>query len=150
MEDNREFASDNVFRSVYRVSEDMLRLVHKIVSEHARCDIAFRQMAAALQDVNDNLKKHILSNKKFNATSKNKTRKKIAQSKVLINLCIGYANKCKKIADELVDLTEKLEEDKKMQAIINNLIMRLEEETRNLKEQNQEEEDSEDDPEDCD
>ena len=144
MKDNEEYSSDIVFRSVYEVSEDMLRLVHKIVSEHARCDIAFRQMAAALEDVNVNLKKHVLASKKFSAASKSRTRKKIAQSKALVKLCIGYANKCKKIADELVELTEKLEKDKKMQAIINNLIERLEEETRNLKEKNQEgDEDSE-------
>lgn len=150
MKDNEEYASDIVFRSVYKVSEDMLRLVHKIVSEHTRCDIAFRQMAAALEDVNVNLKKHVLASKKFNSASKSRTRKKIAQSKVLVKLCIGYANKCKKIADELVELTEKLEKDKKMQAIINNLIQRLEEETRNLKEKNQEGDEDSESEEDCD
>ena len=150
MSKHEEFASDIVFRSVYKVSEDMLRLVHKIVSEHARCDAAFRQMAAALQDVNDNLKRHIISSKKFSKASKAQAKKKISQSKVLIGLCIGYANKCKKIADELVELTEKLEKDKKMQAIINNLIARLEEETRQLKESQDEESGPEPDEEDCD
>ena len=139
MKDQEEYASDIVFRSVFKVSEDMLRLVHKIVSEHARCDVAFRQMAAALRDVNVNLKKHLLANKKLNTASKKRARRKIEQSKVLISLCIGYANKCTQIAEELVELTEKLEKDKKMRIIINNLIKRLEEETKRLKESDQEE-----------
>jgi hypothetical protein len=132
---SEEGASDIVFKTVYKVSEDMLGLVHLIVKDHSKYDGAFRKMAASLSVVNRNLKNHILDNKKFSKSSKTKVQKKIDQSKGLIDLCLGYANKCKKIADEMITLTEGLEKDKKMRGIIANLVRRLEEETKSLKDQ---------------
>jgi hypothetical protein len=137
--EKKETAADIVFETVYQVSEDMIGLVHKLVSDNATYERAFLNMAKKLEEIHSNLKKFVFSKKWLSKDGKKKVQTKMEQTRELSRVAIEFSKKCRVIADELIFLTQKIESNKKLTGVLDILVERLEK----ADQEDQEEEDSE-------
>ena len=132
-------AADIVFSNVLQISEDMLALVHSIISENSKYEHAFANMKAALMEIHKNLEAFVLKKKWIKG--KNKASNKIHdyQTEELMRLCTEYSTKCHEIAEEMIKITEKIEKNRKMRDILKNLIARIDEKNqKNAEEESKE------------
>src|SRR3990172_11732789 len=88
-------AANIVFETVYQVSEDMVGLVHKIVSDNSLYERAFTNMCKKLDEVHSNLKKHVMAKKWIPAKGKKGCKTKLEQTEEIMKIATDYAVVCR-------------------------------------------------------
>jgi hypothetical protein len=119
-------ASDIVFQTVYTLSMDMIRLVHALVDDATRLEGAFVSIAKSIQDVNDNLQAHIAKKDWMSKPSLTDCKKKMAQSKELVDMCLTYSRLVRSMTDQAIKIAEDMEKNKKLADISDYVVRELE------------------------
>jgi small-conductance mechanosensitive channel len=125
-DDNKNTASDIVFASAYKISEDMLKLVHTIVGSHNTFEKDFTVMAEQFEDLATNLQEHVDTNQLGSRKDRDEVERKIHQARYLMDMCLAYATAVSEMANRIVTVTEGLESEKQMKPITDNLILFME------------------------
>ena len=145
MDDNKVTASDVLFGNVYQISEDMIQATYKLVEDTSKFENVFITLSQKLKSLNHNLEEHILKKKWSKGQDRKKVMAKVAQAKELITICEEYAASCRQTAENLIDITERFESNRKVRGIIQTLAKKIEDEMDQIQEKQLEQEETEED-----
>ena len=126
MDKDPDNASDIMYQSVYALSMEMLRLVHRSILSSSALDKSFVATAKHFQDVSSNLKKHVLEKSWLSKKDSNACIKKIGQIHDLIDICLSCSTQLRTMSDRVISITESMDKNKKLSDISEYIIETLE------------------------